>query len=147
MSFWNKIQEDLKKNIHEGLEIFKEGSSVVTEKIEKLTEGGKNKYKAFNLNMKVQEEFAKLGGEIYDLITKKSKNPLANKKIKSIITRINKFEAQINKLESKGKKKPRKTTSKKTARKTTKKTTGKTAAKRRVKTKSARKAPVSTKES
>jgi len=147
MSFWNKIQEDLKKNIHEGLEIFKEGSSVVTEKIEKLTEGGKNKYKAFNLNMKVQEEFAKLGGEIYDLITKKSKNPLANKKIKSIITRINKFEAQINKLEAKGKKKPRKTPAKKTARKTTKKTTGKTAAKRRVKTKSARKAPVSTKES
>jgi hypothetical protein len=147
MSFWNKIQEDLKKNIHEGLEIFKEGSSAVTEKIEKLTEGGKNKYKAFNLNMKVQEDFAKLGGEIYDLITKKSKNPLASKKVKSIITRINKFEAQINKLESKGKKKPRKTTSKKTARKTTKKTTGKTAAKRRVKTKSARKAPVSTKES
>jgi hypothetical protein len=147
MSFWNKIQEDLKKNIHEGLEIFKEGSSVVTEKIEKLTEGGKNKYKAFNLNMKVQEEFAKLGGEIYDLITKKSKNPLASKKVKSIITRINKFEAQINKLESKGKKKTRKTTAKKTARKRTKKTTGKTAAKGRVKTKSARKAPVSTKES
>jgi hypothetical protein len=133
MSFWDKIQEDLKKNIQEGLEMFREGSTAVTEKIEKLTEGGKNKYKAFNLNMKVQEDFAKLGGEIYDLISKKSKNPLANRKVKSIISRINKIESQINKLETKEEKKPRKTTVKKAARKTTKKSTRKTAKKKTVK--------------
>ena len=87
MSFWDKIQDDLKKNLQEGLEIFREGSSVVTDTLEKFTEGGKNKYKTFNLNMKVQEDFAKLGGAIYDLIEQKSKNPLGNKIVKSIIAR------------------------------------------------------------
>ncbi|GBD96935.1 MAG TPA: hypothetical protein ENG83_13195 [Nitrospirae bacterium] len=136
MSFWDKIQEDIKKNLQGGLDIFREGSSVVTEKLEKLTVEGRNKYKVFNLNMKVQEEFAKLGGEIYDLTTGKSKNPLGNRKVKSIISRINKLENQINKLESKEVKKPKKTAAKKTAGKSTKKTTGKTRVKSRAKTKS-----------
>jgi hypothetical protein len=137
MSFWDKIQEDLKKNLQEGLEIFREGSSVVTDKLEKFTEEGKKKYKVFNLNMKVQEDFAKLGGEIYDLISKKSKNPLGNKKVKSIIAKINKMEEQISTLESKDagetvKKSPKKATKKKTVRK--KKTAEKkSAAKKQIK--------------
>jgi len=101
MGLWDTIQEDLKKNLQEGLEIFKEGSSVITKKLEELTEGGKNKYKEFNINMKVQEEFAKLGGEIYDLITDKSENPLADKKVLAIIKNINKLESQITKLDTK----------------------------------------------
>ena len=101
MSFWDKIQEDLKKNLQEGIDIFKEGGSVFSKKIEELTEGGKKKYKVFNLNMKVQDEFAKLGGQVYDLISAKSKNPLGNKKATSIINKINKLESQINKLEAK----------------------------------------------
>ena len=40
MPFWNDIQKDLK----ESLSFFKEGSAVVTEKIEKLTKEGKKKY-------------------------------------------------------------------------------------------------------
>ncbi len=100
MSFWEKIQDDLKKNLQEGLDIFKEGSSVVTETLEKFAGDSKKKYKVFNFNMKVQEDFAKLGGEIYDLISKKSKNPLGNPKVKSIIARINKLENQIDVLES-----------------------------------------------
>ncbi len=124
MNFWEKIQEDLKKNIQEGLDIFKEGSSVVTEKFEKLTGEGKKKYKVFNLNMKVQEEFTKLGGEMYDLISKKSKNPLANRKVKSLISGINRLESQISKLEDQKEKKPVKTAAKKTRRKSTKKTAG-----------------------
>ncbi|HEW81373.1 MAG TPA: hypothetical protein ENH18_03280, partial [Nitrospirae bacterium] len=106
MSFWDKIQDDLKKNLQEGIEIFKEGSSVFTEKIEELTGEGKKKYHIFNLNMKVQEEFAKLGGAIYDLTVKKSKNPISNMKIKSILAKINKMETQINKLEGKENNKP-----------------------------------------
>ena len=41
MNFLEKIQEDLKKNLKEGLDIFKEGSSVLTDKLEQLTTGGK----------------------------------------------------------------------------------------------------------
>ncbi len=135
MNFWEKIQQDLKKNIQEGLEIFKEGSSVVTEKIEKLTEEGKKKYKIFNLNMKVQEEFTKLGGEVYDLISKKSKNPLGSRKVRSIVSTVNRLETQINRLEDNEGTRPRKTTARQTVRKSTKKTRSATSVKRRAKSK------------
>ena len=71
--------------------------------------------------MQVQEDFAKLGGEIYDLIAKKSRNPLGNKKVKSIIAKINKKEKEITLLESKDSQK----TVKKTVRKAVKKSTTK----------------------
>lgn len=145
MSFWDKIQNDLKKNLQEGIEIFKEGSLVFTEKIEELTGEGKKKYKVFNLNMKVQEEFAKLGGTIYDLTVKKSKNPLGNKNVKSILSKINKIEAQINKLESRGKKKPAKKAARKTSKKRTTKKKAATKAKRKTKTATKKKAAVKTK--
>ena len=143
MSFWEKIQDDLKKNLQESIEIFKEGSSVFTEKIEELTGEGKKKYQVFNLNMKVQEEFAKLGGAIYDLTTKRSKNPLGNTKVKSILTKINKMEDRITKLEDKNDKKPvKKTTKKRTTKKkaaTKKKAVRKAATKAKRKTKTATK--------
>ena len=110
MSFWDKIQNDLK----ESLSFFREGSTIVTDKIEKLADEGKKKFTVFNLNMKVQEEFARLGGQIYDLIGKKSKDPLANRTVTSIIDKINKLETQISKLEKSGRKKAKKTASKKT---------------------------------
>jgi hypothetical protein len=131
MSFWDQIQKDIGENLKEGLAIVKEGGEAITTKLEKLTDEGKKKYKVFNLNMKVQDEFAKLGGQIYDLIVKKSKNPLSNKNVAATISKINKFESQISKFEGKEIKKKRKTTAKKTRKKTTaKKTTAKkTAAK------------------
>lgn len=113
MGLWDTIQEDLKKNLQEGLEIFKEGSSVITKKIEELTEGGKKKYKEFNVSMKLQEEFAKLGGEIYDLINDKSKNPLADKKVVAIIKNIEKLESQITEDEKAVAAPAKKTSSKK----------------------------------
>ncbi len=69
--------------------------------------------------MKVQDEFAKLGGQIYDLTTKKSKNPLTNRKVISIINRIKKLETQITKLEMKKGKKATRPVSRKTGRKRT----------------------------
>lgn len=131
MSFWDQIQKDIGENLKEGLAIVKEGGEAITHKLEKLTDEGKKKYKVFNLNMKVQDEFAKLGGQIYDLIVKKSKNPLRNKKVVSTISTINKLETEISKFEGKEIKKKRKTTAKKTRKKTAaKKTTAKkTAAK------------------
>ncbi len=112
MGFWDKIQEDVKNNLKEGLDIFKEGSSVFTEKLEEFTKGGKKKYKEFNINMKVQEEFAKLGGEIYDLVREGTKDPLGDKKVVSIINAINKLENKIDKLEADQSEAPKKTTAK-----------------------------------
>jgi len=120
---WEKIQNDFKKNIEEGLSIIKDGGSAVSQKIEKLTDEGKKKYKVFNLNMKVQEEFAKLGGQVYDQITKKSKNPLGNRKVASILRKINKLEEQINRLEMKKAAKTKKKSVRKAPKKTAKKRT------------------------
>lgn len=117
MSFWDTFEKDMKKHIQEGLSIVKEGGAVVTEKLEKLTDEGKKKYRVFNLNMKVQEEFTKLGGQIYDLTAKKSKNPLGNRNVAATIKRINKLETQITKLEDKGPKKPVKKAARKAKRK------------------------------
>jgi hypothetical protein len=122
MSFWDKIQNDLKKNFEDGLSIVKEGGTAVSKKLEYFTEEGKKKYKVFNLNMKVQEEFAKFGGQVYDAINKKSKNPLGNRKVASTLKKINKLEAQITKLEAK----PAKKGAKKSVRKTRAGSTAKT---------------------
>jgi hypothetical protein len=120
---WDKFQNDFKKNIEEGLSIIKEGGSAVSKRIEKMTDEGKKKYQIFNLNMKVQEEFAKLGGQVYDLITKKSKHPLANRKVTSVIKKINKLEGQITRLEMKKGTKTKKKTTRKSPKKTAKKRT------------------------
>ncbi len=141
MSFWDQIQKDIGENLKEGLAIVKEGGEAITTKLEKLTDEGKKKYKVFNLNMKVQDEFAKLGGQIYDLIVKKSKNPLSSKNVVSTISKINKLETQISKFEGKEIKKKKKTTAKKTRKKTTAK---KTAAKKTTAKKTAAKTKSST---
>ena len=120
---WDKIQNEFKKNIEEGLSIIKEGGSAVSQRIEKLTDEGKKKYRVFNLNMKVQEEFARLGGQVYDQITKKSKNPLGSRNVTSIIKRINKLEGQIDRLEMKKAAKTKKKAARKAPKKTVKKRT------------------------
>jgi len=112
---WDKIQKDMKKNVDEGLDIIKDGGATVSKQIEKLADDGKKKYKVFSLNMKVQDEFAKLGGQVYDLIVKKAKSPLKNRAVTSTIKKINKMEDQITKLKKKPVKKAKKRTVKKTA--------------------------------
>jgi hypothetical protein len=52
----------------------------------------------------VKEEFEKLGGQIYDLTSKKVKSPLSSRKVTAIITRIRKLEKQITRLEQRASK-------------------------------------------
>ena len=99
MSFWEKVQKDISKNIQDGIAALREGGTTVSKKIELLTEEGKKKYKIYSLHMNVKEEFEKLGGQIYDLTMKKSKNPMSSRKVTPIINRINKLETRIAKLE------------------------------------------------
>jgi len=98
MDFWNKIKTDIRKSIKEGVGLVKEGASVVMEKAEELTEEGKKRLKLFELKTKVEREISELGGRVYD-IRSTVKNPMADGKVKAIIARIKKLEAQIMKLE------------------------------------------------
>ncbi|TNF53154.1 hypothetical protein EP227_06370 [bacterium] len=96
MGFWEEIQKD----IQEGLEIVREGSAVVSQRIEQLTGEGKRKYQILTMNMKVQDELSKLGGKVYALSLKK-KNPMTDNRVLSIISRINKLKEKITALEKK----------------------------------------------
>ncbi len=118
MSFWNGVKKDLQKGWHEGVEAFKEGAVVVREKAEELTDEGKRRYAVHEIKTKVQKEIADLGGKVYEL-SSKTGNPLADKKVQTIIARVNKLESDLKKLERKAKTTPKKKTPKKTTKKKT----------------------------
>jgi predicted RNase H-like nuclease (RuvC/YqgF family) len=89
MAFWEKVKTDVQKG-------FKEGLAAIREKAEELTEEGKKKYKLFELKNRVQKEMADLGGSVYRMraeVKNLDKTALAS------IERIEKLEAQIEKLE------------------------------------------------
>jgi len=99
MGLWDKIQKDIQKSINESITAMRKGATVAVEKAEELAEEGKRRYKIFELKMKIQSNFTDLGGKVYDLISKGSKNLLIDKKVKSLIAGVKKLEAQIAKLE------------------------------------------------
>lgn len=102
MDFWEKIKNDIQKGVKEGIGMVKEGVTVARAKAEELTEEGKRRFRIFELKTKVQREIAELGGRVYDL-SDKLKNPMLDKKVKSIVTRVKKLEGKIMKLEVKRK--------------------------------------------
>jgi peptidoglycan hydrolase CwlO-like protein len=114
MDFWEKIKSDIRKGMREGIVKVKEGVNVAKAKAEELTEEGKRRLNIFETKTKVQKEISELGGRIYSL-SQKVKNPMADKKVNAIISRIKKYEMQLAKLEGKqkvsSKRTPRKRTS------------------------------------
>lgn len=120
MNFWEKVKRDIQKGIQEGIDFVKEGATVVKEKAEELTEEGKKQYKIFEIKTKVQKKMAELGGRVYDL-SSQVKNPFRDSKVKAIINRIKKFEAQITKLKGALKVVSKKTATKRSTRSKSKK--------------------------
>ena len=100
MNFWTKVSRDLQKGVDEGIAFVKEGAAVVLKKAEELTEEGKKLYIVYELKSKVQKEIAELGGQVYDL-SSKMRNPMLDSKVKDIMGRIKRLEAQILKIEGK----------------------------------------------
>src|SRR5208283_485922 len=100
MNFWTKIKKDLQTGYDEGLAFVKEGAAVVIKKAGELTDEGKKLYVLYELKAKVQKEIAELGGQVYDLRAK-MKNPMLDGKVKDIIARISRLEAEIQKHEGK----------------------------------------------
>lgn len=111
MNFWENVKKDMQKGLKEGIVYLKEGAAIVKVKAEELTEEGKKRYKIFEMKTKVQKDISDLGGKVYDLISK-NKNPLQDKVVKAIISRIKKFEMRIAKLEGKQARVPKKKTTK-----------------------------------
>lgn len=112
MNFWEKVKKDLQKGVKEGITVVKEGLAVAKEKLGELTVEGKRQYRIFELKTRVQKQIADIGGRVYDL-SSKLKNPMLDRKVKAIVARVKKLEAQITKLEGK-KVAPKKTATKRT---------------------------------
>ncbi|MBI4688872.1 MAG: hypothetical protein HY754_01150 [Nitrospirae bacterium] len=106
MGLWDRIKKDVRKGIDESVSAVRQGATIAVEKAEELAEEGKRRYKIFELKQKVHSNFTELGGKIYDLISKGSKNPLLDSKVKSTISGVKKLEAQIAKLEKQSAGKP-----------------------------------------
>src|SRR5208337_1364427 len=100
MSFWSKVKRDLQKGVDGSIAFVKEGAAVVMKKAEELTDEGKKRYILYELKSKVEKQIAELGGQVYDL-SSKTKNPMLDSKVKDIVARIRKLEADILKLEVK----------------------------------------------
>lgn len=103
MTFWDKVQRDLKKGI-----------KVVRAKAEELTEEGKRRYKIFELKTKVQRWISELGGRVYEL-SATVENPMQDTTVQLMVSRIKKLEAQITRLEGKAKTTNKKPASRKKA--------------------------------
>jgi hypothetical protein len=94
---FDKIRKDLKKGIEEGIAVLKEGASVVSVKMNELSAEGKRHYKAFNLNLKIQDHMNELGGMTYAVLDSR-KSLDEDKKIKAAFAKIKKLEWQLSKI-------------------------------------------------
>ena len=98
-SLFDKIKKDVKNGFEEGLAAVKQGASVVSTKMSELTEEGKRQYQMLDLKSKIHSQMTELGGKTYDVLNKKQ-NPETDRKIKAIVIKIKKLEAQLHKLEA-----------------------------------------------
>ncbi len=104
--------EDIQKVIKNGIDIVQKGITMAKDlkgeiepvikgfkaaqkKAAELTAEGKKGLRIFQIKTKIQREFSELGARVYDLGAK-VKNPLLDKKVKAITSRIKKFEAADN---------------------------------------------------
>lgn len=116
--------EDIQKVIKNGIDIVQKGITMAKDlkgeiepvikgfkaaqkKAAELTEQGKKGLRIFEIKAKIQREFVELGARIYEL-SAKVKNPMPDKKVAAIVSRIKKLEAQIINLETKKKPAPKK---------------------------------------
>jgi len=111
--------EDIQKVIRNGIDIVQKGITMAKDlkgeiepvikgfkaaqkKAAELTEEGKKGLRIFEIKAKIQKEFVELGARVYELRAK-VKNPMLDKKVAAILSRIKKLETQIVSLESKKK--------------------------------------------
>jgi hypothetical protein len=117
-NLFEKLKNDMKKGIEEGLAAILKSANAVSVKMGELSDEGKRQYKMFNMHVKVRDELNALGDLAYDAL-KHMRSLDEDKKIRAAYLKIKKLEWQIGKL--KNSTKNRKTVFKKTDKKTTSK--------------------------
>ncbi len=121
-TIFDKIKNDVKKGLEEGIAAVMQGANVVSVKMSELSEEGKRQYKMFNLHVKIKDLKDELGGFAYAVL-ESGKNLDEDKKIKAAYHKIKKLEWQLMKVE--GSKKIKTPAPKMAAKKTLKKASAK----------------------
>jgi len=101
MSFWDNINEKLKKALDEGFDALKEGGKAAAEKSEELAKLGKLKYESYNAHKKAEKLMAELGGMVFDMAKPPFENPLSNHEVMELVEKIKEAEKEIKKIEAK----------------------------------------------
>jgi hypothetical protein len=104
-SLFEKIKEDLKKGIEDGISALKDGANAFYGKVDEIKAVAKKQYNIFDLQTRIQNEMTKLGGRVYD-VYKSNQSIDEDKKVKAVFARIKKLEWQLAKVEGAQKVKP-----------------------------------------
>lgn len=97
-NFLDKIKKDVKKGFNEGVAAVMQGASVVSLKMNALSDEGKRQYKIFNMTVKIKDQVNELGDIAYNALSS-GKSLDENKKIKAAFLKIKKLEWQLSKIE------------------------------------------------
>jgi hypothetical protein len=97
-SLFEKIKEDLKKGIEDGISVLKEQATAFYGKVDEIKAVAKKQYNIFDLQTKIQDEMTKLGGRVYDVYNS-NKSIDEDKKVKAAFAKIKKLEWQLGKIE------------------------------------------------
>lgn len=102
MTFWNKMKDDVRQGINQGVSVLKEGSTIAKEKATKMAEMGKVRYQMFLMEQKIEKNFAEIGKRIYELAeTDASKAAASDPTIKKMISEAKKLEKKVKVLQNK----------------------------------------------
>ncbi len=94
----DRIKKDIKKGLDQGVAAVMQGASVVSLKMNALSDEGKRQYKIFNMTVKIKDQVNELGDIAYNALSS-GKSLDENKKIKAAFLKIKKLEWQLDKIE------------------------------------------------
>lgn len=100
MSFWDKVNENIKRAVDEGVVAIKEGAKVASEKGGEVAKVGKLKFEAYNKHKEAQKKLAKLGGMVFDMAKPPFENPLCDPEVMKVIESIKEAEKEVKEIEA-----------------------------------------------
>lgn len=96
MTLWDKV----KKYMGEGVDVLKEGASIVAEKTGELAKIGKIKMEIMNLNKKINSCFNEIGGKLYHLKVEGKQDEISSDvRINELVEEIKKLEEEVKNKE------------------------------------------------
>lgn len=88
MSFWEKVNNELKRAVEEGWSVLKDTARI-----------GKLRYNKYTLTRKADKCFSKIGGIVYEMAKPPWENPLSRPEVLKLVEEIKKLESEMTALE------------------------------------------------